>query len=434
MMDFLEEREDAMRTYAFGWDFGNTETGAVMIVRGKQIRFTTPTTFVRVDTTTMQSLASLESGEEVEQMNGRSKAKTKGNVAPSVVAVDNPNGPPSVIEPDTIIVQLQGESMSFAFGHYALLQKGDPWTGRGDHQRYASSYALRGMLAASALMQTDKEYGLYVVAGLPAGYYLDHPTLRDAIKARLNGTHTFTLDGGQTWRTAHIKVAAIMMEGAGALITYPNLSKMSEAAVIDIGGGTSDLYAQLGATPIDDFCKGTPVAVESATTILKKSFFQEFQRQLADKEARDIMRAFGSGKKKHFPQIAAFGKLVPIETLQTMVEEAVASIAEDIVGFISATWGDAIARFTPILLIGGGAYYFFDAVKNRIEHVIEHADPTFANAIGYATLAARKLLKKTQEAAAEKAKVVVVEAGVVVVEIGSGAELQEVGAGVASQE
>ena len=38
-MNFLEEREEDMRTYAFGWDFGNTETDAVMIVRGKEVPF-----------------------------------------------------------------------------------------------------------------------------------------------------------------------------------------------------------------------------------------------------------------------------------------------------------------------------------------------------------------------------------------------------------
>ena len=431
-MNFLEEREDEMRTYAFGWDFGNTETDAVLISKGKQLRFTTPTAFVRVDTTTMQSLASLESSEEAE-VKGNSKAKAKGKVVDAVVVVDDSNAPPPVLEPEKIIIQLQGESMSFGFGHHALLQKGDPWTGRGDYQRYASSYALRGALAASGLMQSDKEYGLLVVAGLPADYYLRYPKLRDDIKARLNGTHTFTLDGGQTWRTAHIEVAAIMMEGAGALITYQGLSKTSEAAVVDIGGGTTDLYAQLGATPIDDFCKGTPVAVESATAILKKSFLQEFKRPLADKEARDISRAWASGKKKNFPQIAAFGTLVPVEKLQNMVEEAVLSIAEDIVGFISATWRDGIARFTPILLIGGGAFYFFDAIKNRIDHVMVHDDPTFANAIGYATLAARKLLKKMQAAAEEKARVIIVDADVVVVK-DEREELLRIEARVASQE
>ena len=112
-----------------------------------------------------------------------------------------------------------------------------------------------------------------------------------------------------------------------------------------------------------------------------------------------------------------------------------ASIAEDIVGFISATWRDGIARFTPILLIGGGAYYFFDAIKNRIDHVMVHEDPTFANAIGYATLAARKLLKKMQAAAVEKAKVIIVDADVEPrVAIAEKAQAVVVEAGVGSQE
>ena len=35
------------------------------------------------------------------------------------------------------------------------------------------------------------------------------------------------------------------------------------------------------------------------------------------------MCGFVLGKKKSFPQIAAFGTLVPVEELQNMVEEAV---------------------------------------------------------------------------------------------------------------
>jgi len=432
-MTILEERDDTMKTYAFGWDFGNAETGAVMIVRGKQVRLTTPTAFARINTTTMQSLASLESGEQMEQSSGKRNAK-KGQ-AVEAVGVDDPTAPLPVSEPDSIVVQLQGESTSYAFGKQALIQKDDPWTGRGDPQRYASSYALRGLLASSALMQSDKEYGLCVVAGLPAQYYLDYPTLRDDIKARLNGTSTFTVNGGQTWRTAHVEVAAIVMEGAGALMTYPGLSRTSEAAVIDIGGGTTDLYAQVGATPLDTYCKGTPHAVESATKIVRETFLRTYKRPLTDNEARDIMRAYASGgKKKPFKSISAFGKLVPVEEVQIMVEEAVGSVAEDIVGFISATWRDGIARFTPIILIGGGAYYFYEAVKKRIGHVLKHDDPTFANAIGYATLAARKLLKKTQESAAVAVAVAEKAKSVVVVEAKAEPQAIVVVAGVAVQE
>jgi len=123
------------------------------------------------------------------------------------------------------------------------------------------------------------------------------------------------------------------------------------------------------------------------------------------------MRAFGSGKKQNFPPLFANGTAVPIDVLQDMVEQAVDVIAEDIVSFVSATWGSAISRFSPVLLVGGGTFYFYAAVKNRIDHITLSDDPVFANALGYATLASRKLAKLTQEAvvAAEKATVAVGE-------------------------
>jgi len=414
-MNVLEEREDEMKTHPCGFDFGHTETGAVLILKGKQVRCTIPTAFYRVDATAFGTTSTAEGIEEREKGKAKAKAKSKSVESPPVQHEGEQTLAPA-LEPDKVIIQLQGESMAYAFGHYALEQTKDPWTGRGDHLRYASSYAVRGLLAISALMQPEKEYGLYVVAGIPADYYFRFPELRKQIKAKLDGTYTFTLDG-ETWRTAHVEVATVVMEGAGALIAYHDLDTTKEAAVIDIGGGTTDLYAQNGAKPIDKYCKGEHIAVQNATNILKKAFTRTYKRDLTDKEARDIMRAFASGKKSDFPNISTFGTPVPVKDLQEMVEEAVNIIAEDIVGFIGATWQDAIARFVPILLIGGGTYYFFDAVKNRIEHVVEHPDPVFANPIGYATLAARKLRKRLEEAAAvEKAKAVVVEAECVVVE------------------
>jgi len=185
------------------------------------------------------------------------------------------------------------------------------------------------------------------------------------------------------------------------------LTLHSEAGVIDIGGGTTDLYAQRGVKPLDDLCKGKDVAVESATGLMKTAFLQKYKRSLTDREARDVMRAFGSGKKHAFPLLSVNGNAVPVEALQNMVEQAVEVIAEDIVSFVAATWGNAISRFSPVLLVGGGTYFFYAAIKNRIEHVLVHDDPVFANALGYATLAARKLAKLSQEAVvvAEKEKI-----------------------------
>jgi hypothetical protein len=362
MEEIMEETE--MKTYAFGWDFGNSESGGVLCKGGQQLTLTNPTAFCRVDTSAMENLG---------------------------VEVDN-----------KIVIQLQGETSAWAFGAYALTQNGEPWNGQGDLLRYASRYSLRGMLATAGTLVPDKEFGLHVVSGLPAELFIKHPELRKQIKEGLDGSYTFTLDG-KVWRTAHIEISTIVMEGAGALIGYPGLGKTSEAGVIDIGGGTTDLYAQVGAAPITDLCKGKSIAVSNATQGVKRAFRQQKQRDLTDKEAREIMYAYASGKKKNFPVISAFGKEVQVAELQDMVEAAIEDVAEDIASFIGQAWKENAARFSPILLIGGGAFYFYEAVQARIAHVVVADDPVFANGKGYATLADRRLKKKNQDAA--KAKV-----------------------------
>jgi hypothetical protein len=52
------------------------------------------------------------------------------------------------------------------------------------------------------------------------------------------------------------------------------------------------------------------------------------------------------------------------------------------------------ARFSPVLAIGGGVYYFFSELQKRIPHLERPDDPVHANARGYAQASARLLTKK----------------------------------------
>src|SRR5207249_1814044 len=114
-----------------------------------------------------------------------------------------------------LTIQLQGEQTCYGVGSIALAQATDPWNGRGDIGRYASSYSLRGLLAISASLIPDKEYGLLVVTGLPAETYQKNPGLRKDIRKALEGSHPFSIDGGKTQRTAHIEFGTVLMEGSG---------------------------------------------------------------------------------------------------------------------------------------------------------------------------------------------------------------------------
>jgi hypothetical protein len=51
-----------------------------------------------------------------------------------------------------------------------------------------------------------------------------------------------------------------------------------------------------------------------------------------------------------------------------------------------------------VLNIGGGVFYFYQALKARIPHLSRPADPTHANALGYARAAEQLLSKKLRKA------------------------------------
>src|SRR6266446_9177990 len=274
--------------YPYGPDFGNAKIGGVTVLRdGNTYSCSIPTAFAKADITAMRNL-----GVKVDQSN-------------------------------THVIQFYEEAMAYAIGELALQQSVDIYHGRGDMQRYASKYSLRGLLAAAASLIPDTEFGLSVVTGLPAETYIKNMTLRNNIKAALEGTHVFTLDHGITFRRVTVEVATVVMEGAGALITYgdKSTSKTTESAVIDIGGRTTDLYVARGQVPVSDYCKGKPLGVDSAAQMLIDTFESEYERSLSLLEAREIMYAYASSGDLSYPDIAVYGRTVSTHELEQLAKE-----------------------------------------------------------------------------------------------------------------
>ncbi|HLZ62108.1 MAG TPA: ParM/StbA family protein [Ktedonosporobacter sp.] len=356
-----------MKWYPYGHDFGNAEMGGVTVINGKNVTRSIPTAFAKADTNAMHNL-----GVKVDQSN-------------------------------THVIQFQGEAMAYCVGDLALQQAVEVYHGRGDIQRYASRFSLRGMLTLAALLIPDLECGLCVVTGLPAETYIKNMGLRNAIKSALDGTHVFTIDNGKTWRRFTIDIATVVMEGAGALIAYGDRStnKLTESAVIDIGGRTTDLYVARGQVPVTDYCKGKPLGVESATQMLMDTFEANYDRSLSLLEAREIMYAYASNGVVSYPDISVYGKTVRAYDLDRLVVEAVTQVGSEIASFVAAAWRqsdrDAVAAsFKPVLNIGGGVYYFHNVLKQRIPHLSRPEDPIHANPLGYSNLAGRLLMRKFQ--------------------------------------
>jgi len=356
-----------MRWYPYGHDFGNAEIGGVVVINGVIHSLSIPTAFAKIDTSALINL-----GIKIDQK-------------------------------DTHIIQFNDEEAAYAVGDLALQQSNDVYHGRGDIQRYASKYSLRGLLAIAASLVPDLEFGIYVVVGLPAETYIKNSALRGAIKTALDGKYLFTLNGNPTVRQVTVEIGTVVMEGAGALIAYGDrsASKTTESAVIDIGGRTTDLYVARGQVPVNEYCKGKPLGVETATQMLMDAFENKYDRPLSLLEAREVMHAYASLGEINYPEISSYGTTINKYELERLVKEAVNQVGSEIASFVAAAWRqsdrDAVAAsFKPVLNIGGGVYYFYNFLKQRIPHLTRPEDPTHANALGYCTLAGRLLIRRTQ--------------------------------------
>lgn len=359
-----------MKWYPYGHDFGNAEIGGVTVINGKTVSLSIPTAFAKVDPTALRNL-----GVNVDQSNVH-------------------------------VMRFEEEEAAYAIGDLALQQAVEVYHGRGDIQRYSSRFSLRGLLTIAATLIPDAEFGIYVVTGLPAETYIKNAALRSAIKESLDGTYTFTLNDEATPRRIVVELATVVMEGAGALIAYNDRSsnKMTESAVIDIGGRTTDLYVARGQVPVVEYCKGKPVGVETATQMVMDSFENKYDRPLSLFESREIMHAYASqeqGEIARYPEISSYGQTIGHYELERLVKEAVAQVGSEIVSFVASAWRqsdrDAVAAsFKPVLNIGGGVFYFYSFLKKRIPHLTRPDDPIHANCIGYCTLAGRLLIRKVQ--------------------------------------
>ncbi len=356
-----------MRWYPYGHDFGNSEIGGVTVMNGRICSLSIPTAFAKIDTNALRNLG---------------------------INVDHA---------DIHVIQFHEEEAAYAVGDLALQQAVDVYHGRGDIQRYASKYSLRGLLTVAATLIPEAEFGIYAVTGLPAETYIKNSALRNAIKESLDGTYLFTLKGSKTLRRVTVEVANVVMEGAGALIAYgdKSSSKSTESAVIDIGGRTTDLYVARGQLPVVEYCRGKPLGVEMATQMMMDSFENKYERPLSLLEAREIMHAYASHGEVNYPDVSAYGKSISKYELERLTKEAITQVGSEIVSFVAAAWRqsdrDAVAAsFKPVLNIGGGVYYFYNFLKQRIPHLSRPDDPIHANALGYCNLASRLLIRRTQ--------------------------------------
>lgn len=356
----MPKPQPMLKVYAYGHDYGNSETGGVVISGKDILQQTIPSAVALGDPRVLQSLdVALSSGDYVFQM--------------------------------------EGDSNAYFIGNLALSQGKEPVSDRGNIKRYQSINSVRCLLVNAAALIKRKAFGLHVVTGLPMETYKDATTAREEVIRALSGTRRFSLNGEQY--TVEVTCDRVLPEGSGSSITG-GASGSAMHAVIDIGGRTTDLYVSKGLQPQAAYCVGTPLGVESACDLLIQMVKAKHGRVLRPEETRLIMRALcGAGK---MPEISYNGQDLDVFPL---ANAALQEIGSQILSWVAARWnsnerGDVGSEFKTISCIGGGAYYFASYLRTRIPHLTFVEAPELVNAMGYATFAHAQLVKLQKQQAA----------------------------------
>lgn len=349
-----------MQTYACGHDFGNAETCVTLFVRGKKVSKCVPSAIA------LGSMSDLESF----------GLKT---------------GPRGFVFKD-----YQSETELYV-GQLAIDQSAMAFDSKGDISRYESDKTRIMLLAVSSSLVDDAEYGLNVVTGLPIETYKGDPKGRKNIKSSLEGTYMFYVNGRM--RTAHITVSKVIMEGAGAAIGYSSDEDIKQG-VIDIGGRTTDLYVSQGLTPLIAESAGKALGVHLAGDLLSKNFEKKYGWKLDARQLRQCL--FASVGHGSYPLLSNDG--TPIHDLPALTNDALKQIGDAITSFVSATWRSSegnkkvASGFNSVLLVGGGAYYFYERLHEKIPHLVFIEQPEEANSYGYAVFALGQMQQQTQAA------------------------------------
>jgi hypothetical protein len=324
-------------TYAYGHDFGNTETTGYTQTRAGDA------------TLTLSSALHRGSYEELMRLVG---------------ATSSNDGEISILNPQSHTLKfrdLEGHERELFVGELAIKQAGnttmDVLTGRGQMQRYWDYRSLALTLTTSGTLISDTDYGLAVVSNIPVASHTETNVKR--VKAALEGHFDFILDGRK--RSAHITVKKTIMEGASVNILYGD--KKSKIGVVDIGGRTTDVYMIDGLAPVQDQCKSFDIGIETASDRVKNRFEEQFDYPISVNDTRSLMSAYLTSKRyQDIPSVANAGVSDPFA--ERLVHQILHEVGQDIVNRIRGAWnqsfksGAVAGDVSSIFGIGGGAYYF----------------------------------------------------------------------------
>jgi hypothetical protein len=142
--------------------------------------------------------------------------------------------------------------------------------------------------------------------------------------------------------------------------------------VIDVGSRTTEVIGLDGRRPVYPRTLGLLFGLTRVWEAVASRAGDELNRMVDPREVALAVR-----QKR---PLRTRGRLFPIESLLTMVQEAANAIAHELIAEIERVWPPEFPE--TILLAGGGAYYLADRLKAWRADLAVLPEPEWANALG----------------------------------------------------
>lgn len=332
-----------MTTIIMGGDFGNSET-TVAIRQGSRTRVLT-------------FPSAIGSGALSELLRVRSGAGREGALDDGEYALTH-------------------DGAGLFVGRLALEQSRDATTQRGSAARYWGGHTLRLLLAAAGALFRE-HVTVRLITGLPVATFSAEAKAK--VQQSLIGEHHFTF-GGRARRVT-VEAVGVLMEGAAVL--HDVAADRVPQCVIDVGGGSTDLFWAVGRTPLYERCTGYGAGVEKIGELLGRAVAgRPDGRRLSADEVRAVLWAHAA--RRPLPALHAHGR--PLQ-LNGEVAHAIDAVGAELVGVVRQAWedegGQVASSAAHARLIGGGAYYVRQALRAAIPHLQVVDQPERANALAY---------------------------------------------------
>jgi hypothetical protein len=276
---------------------------------------------------------------------------------------------------------------------------------RMDFLRLGDSPGIRAcVFAALYAIAAGGDEKLAILVGLPVEVLQSDAqagAVVGDIRHWLEGEHRFWVDDREILFTVQeVQVAAqpqgamfewgLNMRGQWA---HPTATVRDKIAVLDVGFNTVDLYAIEDGRVNRRFTGGNTAGMRRAAQLMVNALSRQGLAPSLH-QADEWLRQYTSNPRRRKPFETNVGD--EMIDLKPLMQRALQSTTEEIVGFVERLWGNG-RQFRHVLLAGGGALPMSESFLHQFPHATLLPDAATANARGLARFARRdKTFKKVE--------------------------------------